>query len=278
MVTGAQELGAQAFTRVATDAGSWTASPPVTLAPATGDSALQLSSVSCTAATACTAVGAYFDDATAQEVPLAERWNGTRWTRERVPLPAGETSAALTGVSCASATVCSAVGDAGTTDYNLTVAFGVSWNASGWRTQAMTFPAGASTTWLTSVSCPAAGTCTAFGGSSGAPGRLLAERLTTSGTTGGWASQPVGAGGYFYGNQGEGVSCTGISACAAVSTGDALAWTSAAGWGGPFGFESPPGDGPQVWALGVSCTTPATCTAAGYSTAAVDVPVAERLG
>jgi hypothetical protein len=67
-----------------------------------------LSSVSCTATTACVAVGSYVNDG--DTVALAERWNGTAWTNQATPNPAGGTEIALNGVSCPSATKCLAVG------------------------------------------------------------------------------------------------------------------------------------------------------------------------
>jgi hypothetical protein len=44
------------------------------------------------------------------EVTLAERWNGRRWSIERTPNPAGAKASELEAVSCAPATTCTAVG------------------------------------------------------------------------------------------------------------------------------------------------------------------------
>src|SRR5215471_3569747 len=44
----------------------------------------QLNSVSCSAANACTAVGAHLSTS-GVNVTLAERWNGTSWHRQRTP-------------------------------------------------------------------------------------------------------------------------------------------------------------------------------------------------
>jgi hypothetical protein len=65
--------------------------------------------VSCKPATACTAVGRYL---TAPFTPLglAERWNGTRWSIQTPPNPAGTSQSELDGVSCISATACTVVG------------------------------------------------------------------------------------------------------------------------------------------------------------------------
>jgi hypothetical protein len=41
---------------------------------------------------------------------VTERWNGKRWAIRPIPLPAGAIGGGLDGVSCASATACTAVG------------------------------------------------------------------------------------------------------------------------------------------------------------------------
>ena len=76
----------------------------------------QLISVSCSSATACSAVGQSSDmnsrGVTLRSAPLVERWNGTRWTIEPSPNPAVGTPSlgVLAGVSCVSSTSCVAVG------------------------------------------------------------------------------------------------------------------------------------------------------------------------
>jgi hypothetical protein len=74
--------------------------------------------VSCTSNTACTAVGSY-TNGEPDELPLAERWNGTRWSIQRAATPPGTdniifgpgtANIILTDVSCPSKTVCVASG------------------------------------------------------------------------------------------------------------------------------------------------------------------------
>jgi hypothetical protein len=43
-------------------------------------------------------------------VTLAERWNGTSWKTQTTPNPAGAGYSQLNGVSCTSASACTAVG------------------------------------------------------------------------------------------------------------------------------------------------------------------------
>lgn len=75
----------------------------------TGTTSSALSGVSCASASSCTAVGDYVNSS-GNQLMLAERWNGLAWSIQHAPLPKGATSSALSGVSCASATTCAAVG------------------------------------------------------------------------------------------------------------------------------------------------------------------------
>ena len=75
----------------------------------TGSTSSQLQGVSCSAATACTAVGTYTPSSTSpNSTPLAEAWNGTTWSMQHVPTFVG---GALFDVSCSAATACTAVGN-----------------------------------------------------------------------------------------------------------------------------------------------------------------------
>jgi hypothetical protein len=68
-----------------------------------------LSAVSCTSARACTAVGYYYDSA-GDILTLAEAWNGTSWSTETTPNPAGVAGSGLLPLSCTSARACTAAG------------------------------------------------------------------------------------------------------------------------------------------------------------------------
>ena len=82
-----------------------------------------LAAVSCTSSNDCVAVGEYFqridyDPASMKElhveIPLAERWNGVRWSVLPFPsLPTGAQQGALDAVSCTSSSACEAVGAEG---------------------------------------------------------------------------------------------------------------------------------------------------------------------
>jgi len=85
---------------------SWT----IQSTPVLGETS-QLSGVSCTSSTACTAVGSY---ASLSQTPVAMTWNGSTWTTQAVATPTLPANSylkgSLSGVSCLSATVCTAVG------------------------------------------------------------------------------------------------------------------------------------------------------------------------
>jgi hypothetical protein len=88
---------------------SWTVQTVPKPAGTTGHVGLQ--GVSCTSATVCVAAGSFAD--AGKEMPLAERWNGTAWSLEEPPIPAGAGAGTLSGVSCTSSTACFAGGKAG---------------------------------------------------------------------------------------------------------------------------------------------------------------------
>ena len=138
-----------------------------TVASATGLGA-ELFGVSCVSPTACVAVGDSTqigspDPRRLIDRPFAERWNGIRWTSIRPKLGISG-SATLTGVSCSSATACTAVGLLTDAQYNPLPSGGLiaSWNGRRWTRIAAPAPAGRQIV-LTSVSCTKAGACTAGG-------------------------------------------------------------------------------------------------------------------
>lgn len=69
-----------------------------------------LDSVSCVSATACTAVGEYGADGGDLDETLIVTWNGTSWSLVPSPNPGSSDGDNLLGVSCDSATDCTAAG------------------------------------------------------------------------------------------------------------------------------------------------------------------------
>ncbi|HUN34848.1 MAG TPA: hypothetical protein VMU95_22830 [Trebonia sp.] len=122
-----------------------------------------LNSVSCTAATSCEAVGEA-PGTNDEEETTAESWDGSAWTVQSITSPSTTQGSQLTGVSCTSATSCSAVGwytsSAVPTDGQmLTVA--ETWDGTAWTLESSPNPSGDSL--LQGVSCGASQVCTAVG-------------------------------------------------------------------------------------------------------------------
>jgi hypothetical protein len=161
-----------------------------------------LSGVSCPTARACVAVGSSENGKDTRL--LVERWNGTSWSIQPALSPKHAKGTALTGVSCFSPIVCTAVGsyhDA--TGAQRTLA--ERWNGTSWAVQPTPNVKGSNS--LAGVSCPGLRTCTAVGTGRGL---TLAERWTGKS----WAIQPTpnrtGT------SELLGVSCPSLELCTAV--------------------------------------------------------------
>lgn len=136
------------------------------------------SAVSCPSASSCTAVGTASVSGpgplTTGE-PEIGTWNGSAWSVQALPAPAGELDTSLASVSCTSPSNCEAVGSEDTQDnsFGIQTTVAYSWNGLGWTHQDM--PAG-DLTELNSVSCTT--TCEAVGqdGSDG-PGPVSTAQL-----------------------------------------------------------------------------------------------------
>jgi hypothetical protein len=241
-----------------------------------------LQGVSCTSASACTAVGFYITK-TRIDLTLAERWNGTAWAIQPTPNPSGVENSFLQGVSCTSASACTAVGFYITkTRIDLTLA--ERWNGTAWATQHTPNPSGAENSFLDGVSCISAKSCTAVGLYTTSTGIqvTLAERW--NGTA--WAIQhtpnPSGAGGSNL----SAVSCTSTSACTAagsyLDTGTEIAVTLAERWNGTAWAIQPtpnPSSASDIRLYAVSCTSASACTATGSfydASTQIVVTLAER--
>jgi hypothetical protein len=119
-----------------------------------------LTAVSCASATACTAVGEWVKSTGMGGLTLAEVWSGSKWAIEPTANPNGVGRSGLTGVSCVSATACTAVGwygYGGATQVTLVEI----WNGSKWAIEPTPNAPGASS--LYGVSCTSATACAAVG-------------------------------------------------------------------------------------------------------------------
>jgi hypothetical protein len=151
---------------------SWTRATPPAPARATTSG---LGAVACSGTRACTAVGSFAKGSSAPK-PLAERWNGSAWKVQPVPVPAASGSL-LAGVACPRANACRAVGS------DQKGLFSAVWNGSSWRIRTIPVPAGGSFAGLNGISCPTASRCEAAGSYSNEKGyfRPLAEAWNGSG-------------------------------------------------------------------------------------------------
>jgi hypothetical protein len=176
--------------------------------------AITFSSVSCSAATACMAVGFFgFNNGTGTSLTLAEQWNGTSWHRLGTPTP--DSSGTLAGVTCTAASACMAVG--GHLENGLTLVNGTlseQWNGTGWKVRQSPNPKGANFAGLDSVWCSGPAACMATGGGAsgeGESGFTVAEAW--NGTS--WSILHSPSPGSFS-DELLGVSCTSSSSCLAV--------------------------------------------------------------
>lgn len=208
VAVGATGPGTAAHTLVASwDGSGWkTVSSPN---PA-GSLSSTLTTVSCSAATWCTAVGYYFPAGSQHNFTdaLIESWNGTSWTlassRPRVPFPA------QISVSCASASACMAIwssqGGLPTAEW---------WNGTRWAATTVAGPTPRTDeTELAGVSCTSAKACTAAGSFVYLPasGPLVENWNGTHWTVTPSPNPRVGIGGF------DAVSCTSATICTAVGT------------------------------------------------------------
>jgi len=151
-----------------------------------------LASVSCTAATACLAVGSYYSSLGSGWLPLAELWNGSSWTIRPPPTPSEGSNDILSYVQCATAKACMAVGSYYSSATSQTVPLVEFWDGSAWTIQTVSLPSGASGGQLFGVSCPSMTACTAVGiyyTALGGPSEELALAESWNGTN--WSLQPT---------------------------------------------------------------------------------------
>jgi hypothetical protein len=208
----------------------------------------RLNGVSCPTARWCVAVGTVTAGPSA-DWPLIERWSGARWLRQRTPRLASASldavsctpdrtcvavgsigsqglvarlshgawtrrslSRPLTGVSCAAASDCTAVGGA----------LAWRWDGSHWRSQrtARPRPAGPGGVRLEAISCPSTQSCVAVGsnGCEALVERWNGRRWRVQPTASAGACTKRGIGAPVF----TGVSCASSAACTAVGTLQAL--------------------------------------------------------
>jgi hypothetical protein len=222
-----------------------------------GTTYASLQRVACASASDCVAVGA------SDGRPLAERWNGTRWSVMNTP-DVGPGGSALSAVSCTGNGTCMAAGsrtDSGGTQVTLAE----KWDGSSWSMSPSVNPSGSVGSSLDGVSCTSPTSCIAVGSSvaSGGPYLALAEHWDGSGWTLMTTANPDGTSV----NQLGDISCATDASCIAVgwdnASGSYASETLAERWDGSSWtlMTVPSGPGSTVLTA-LSCTPPA-CMAVG---------------
>jgi hypothetical protein len=238
---------------------SWSAQP---FPNPTGGFINGFGSVSCASVTFCEWVSAS-NNGTGTVVTLAEVWNGTSWSVQPTPSPAGASFAGLNGVSCAAANACEAGGDFGRAPQGGNLqALAEAWNGSSWTAQRPARPHSATGNSLGAVSCVSADFCEAVGSHGDDSGNSVNLAELWNGTS--WKIQttpdPVRAVG---GNRAamSGVSCVSANFCEAVGFSSATAGAGAWEWNGKsWTAQTIPG---SLGLASVSCASASFCEAVG---------------
>src|SRR5215472_165862 len=215
-----------------------------------------LSSLSCTSATFCGAVGEHTDSA-GNRASLAEMWNGKSWSLQSTPRQKsqfGPPSDTLLAVSCVSATFCEAVGSGAAGGEAL------QWNGSSWALQ--TLP-GLGSIAPMSLSCAAVAFCMAVDGG----GRVDLWNGSS------WSVGPEVPLFAQQGSAAEGVSCVSATFCEAVGGGQS--GENAAVWNGSTWSSQATGGPVSATLNAVSCTAPSACEAVGAVFGQPDQSLAE---
>ena len=118
-----------------------------------------LSGVSCSSLKQCFAVGYQSNSPVTRT--LIEGWNGNKWSVISSPRPSGANSNALSGVTCASASNCFAVG--GHSGRTSSQALVEHWNGNRWKIQPSPSPSRSEAAYLSHVACVSATECFAVG-------------------------------------------------------------------------------------------------------------------
>jgi hypothetical protein len=193
---------------------------------------VSLTRVSCLSPTSCEATGSYTNDS-GPYYALAAAWNGTAWTLQSAPSPAGAYQTVLDGVSCAAADLCETVGTYQATAQAQPTALAEGWNGSSWTAQQAVTPAGAVLNSLSAVSCVSARHCEAVGSTTDSSGNTISLAEKWDGTA--WSIQatpdPTEASSAFRASM-AGVSCVSATFCEAVGSSSANPGAAAWVWNG----------------------------------------------
>jgi hypothetical protein len=231
----------------------------------TGSDGAQFYGAACTSSKSCLAVGDYFTTSH-ETLPMAEKWNGTKWSLVSVPTPSGATDAYLEAIACTNANNCWATG--GSSDNTLAE----KWNGSKWSIVSTADPDPTKPEILSGVACASATECWAVGYDfPGTDSGSLTEKWNGSK----WAvvSTPNSKSGQLIGD-----TCASTSACLAVGIGDNL-FAIAQRWNGTkWATAAPvkPSGAADSQLNGVACAGTKACESVGnFFNSSVTLTLAE---
>ncbi len=242
------------------------AAPRVTTAPNS-----YLTAVQCPSSRSCFAVGQY-GTSVFEYNSLAEHWNGTAWATEASPTwQSTGVGIFVDGLSCASKTVCWAVGDYLTPE-DLSIAFAMRWNGTAWQLgdPPDAFPAAnalASMYCLSTLYCLAAGS---YVNSSGVSTPLIDDYSVTPRVGVRWSvlTTATPAGGNF--TKLSAITCNGTTHCNAVGDYEnpqGVYVALAEHWDGrswSLSRTANPAGSRATYLDGLACTSRTSCMAVGY--------------
>jgi hypothetical protein len=221
----------------------------------------ELSAVSCTSASLCMS-GGYHTGSTDNDQLLAQKWNGTSWSKTTIESAGSPSDNYLSGVSCAGTAFCMAVGSYsnGLDDQ----ATEQKWNGTSWATVASNSTS--QSVGLNGVSCVSASFCMAVGTiSNGTAGQNVAEKWNGSK----WAKVAVPDTSPTADNDLSWVNCTSTTFCLAVGAAGPTSQrvTLAQKWNGTsWTMRTSPDPGTATNDLSaVSCPSTTFCMAVGFT-------------
>lgn len=236
----------------------------VVSSPNQGSDTSILDGVSCTSASACTAVGYYWSNGVEQT--LVESWNGVAWVVAPLTPDPGSSDNSLTGVSCTSATRCTAVGEYLSSSYDPQTLIEV-WNGVVWNTASSPDP-GSTANQLDGVSCTSSSACTAVGYLTNGSGSSATQQTLVESWNGSAWKVATSPDQDSAANILSGVSCRSTQVCTAVGVyadGSGPEQTLIESWNGTSWAIVPSfdqGSGSNSLSA-VSCTSTSACMAAG---------------
>ncbi len=220
-----------------------------------------LTDVACISVRDCTAVGYYYRASNVQT--LIERWNGLDWSVTPSPNTNERLDNDLGGIACVSPRSCTAVGYH--YDGHAQEPLVERWNGATWSIVRSAAGVGASSAFLSAVSCRSPVDCTAVGAAHDTmANQPLIEHW--NGTT--WSIEPAPSTSRTLNSYLTGVSCISPNSCTAVGryfTGSVFQTLVEVRKGSAWSIVRSPAAsaGTNSELVGVSCSSVSDCTAVG---------------